>query len=225
MNRQRKVLITITYNEMGTIIDTKAEEVTQPVEPKTDLVNRSDVLELAKSGVLISNDNYKKVCEAINGLPSCHTCRECEPVEPKPVCEDAISRADAIEAIKCDIIVTGKQNAELVAETIGNFVDAIKSLPAVEPKLPQPHKCVVYRDGSECRYPIEACSECPKHEGMRAVLAQRPKGEWIDREHCQVDEDAYDVAICPNCKAEITLEDPNDNFCPNCGCDCRGDKE
>ena len=52
----------------------------------------------------------------------------------------------------------------------------------------------------------------------------RPKGEWIDREHCQVDEDAYDVAICPNCKAEITLEYSNDNFCPNCGCDCRGDK-
>jgi len=30
MNKQRKVLITITYNEMGVIIDTKAEEVAQP---------------------------------------------------------------------------------------------------------------------------------------------------------------------------------------------------
>lgn len=30
MNKQRKVLITITYNEMGIIIDTKAEEVAQP---------------------------------------------------------------------------------------------------------------------------------------------------------------------------------------------------
>ena len=29
MNKQRKVLITITYNEMGIIIDTKAEEVAQ----------------------------------------------------------------------------------------------------------------------------------------------------------------------------------------------------
>ena len=58
-------------------------EPPKKAEPKTDLVNRSDVLELAKSGVLIRNDNYKKVCEAINGLPSCHTCRECEPVEPK----------------------------------------------------------------------------------------------------------------------------------------------
>lgn len=33
MNKQRKVLITVTYNEMGIIIDTKAEEIAQP-EPK-----------------------------------------------------------------------------------------------------------------------------------------------------------------------------------------------
>ena len=30
MNKQKKVLITITYNEMGIIIDTKAEEVAKP---------------------------------------------------------------------------------------------------------------------------------------------------------------------------------------------------
>ena len=53
----------------------------------------------------------------------------------------------------------------------------------------------------------------------------RPHGEWIDREHCQVDEDAYEVAICSNCKAEITLEYSYDNFCPNCGADMRGEKE
>lgn len=34
MNKQRKVLFTVTYNEMGIIIDTKAEEVAQP-ERKT----------------------------------------------------------------------------------------------------------------------------------------------------------------------------------------------
>ena len=30
MNKQKKVLITTTYNEMGIIIDTKVEEVAQP---------------------------------------------------------------------------------------------------------------------------------------------------------------------------------------------------
>ena len=49
MNKQRKVLITITYNEMGIIIDTKAEEVTQPnLQPTcnklaTDCISRHAV--------------------------------------------------------------------------------------------------------------------------------------------------------------------------------------
>ena len=36
MNKQRKVLITTTYNEMGIIIDTKAEEVAQPENTDCD---------------------------------------------------------------------------------------------------------------------------------------------------------------------------------------------
>ena len=42
MNKQRKVVITVTYNEMGIIIDTKAEELgssAQP-EPCEDAVSR-----------------------------------------------------------------------------------------------------------------------------------------------------------------------------------------
>ena len=55
------------------------------------------------------------------------------------------------------------------------------------------------------------------------ALSERT-GEWINREYCQVDEDAYEIATCSHCKAEITLEYPNDNFCPNCGADMRGGK-
>ena len=47
---------------------------------------------------------------------------------------DLISRQAAIDAINCDITITGRQNAELVAETIGTFVDRIKALPPAEPK-------------------------------------------------------------------------------------------
>lgn len=36
MNKQRKVLITTTYNELGIIIDTKVEEVAQPNLPTAD---------------------------------------------------------------------------------------------------------------------------------------------------------------------------------------------
>ena len=48
---------------------------------------------------------------------------------------DSISRQAAIDAINCDITITGRQNAELVAATIGAFVDRIKALPSAEPKI------------------------------------------------------------------------------------------
>lgn len=45
---------------------------------------------------------------------------------------DYISRQAAIDAISCDITVTGRQNAELVAATIGTFADRIKALPSAD---------------------------------------------------------------------------------------------
>ena len=51
MNKQRKVVITTTYNEMGIIIDTMAEEVTQPnLQPTcnqlaTDCISRQDAID------------------------------------------------------------------------------------------------------------------------------------------------------------------------------------
>ena len=38
MNRKRKVVITITYNEMGIIIDTKAEELDLSAQPDNDRI-------------------------------------------------------------------------------------------------------------------------------------------------------------------------------------------
>ena len=45
---------------------------------------------------------------------------------------DYIERQAAIDAIHCDITITGRQNAELVASTIGAFVDRIKALPSAD---------------------------------------------------------------------------------------------
>ena len=53
--------------------------------------------------------------------------------------DDLIRRQDAIH---CDITVIGRQNAELVAQTIGRFVDRIKALPSVQPES----KPINYRD-------------------------------------------------------------------------------
>lgn len=49
--------------------------------------------------------------------------------------DDLISRQAAIDAISCDITVTGKQNAELVASTIGTFADRIKALPPAQSEI------------------------------------------------------------------------------------------
>lgn len=48
---------------------------------------------------------------------------------------DLIDRQAAIDAIHCDITVTGRQNAELVAATIGTFADRIKALPSAQPEI------------------------------------------------------------------------------------------
>ena len=58
---------------------------------------------------------------------------------------------------------------------------------------------------------------------IEALSAEAVQGVWINREYCQVDEDAYEVATCSNCKSEITIEYPHDNYCPNCGADMRGE--
>lgn len=74
---------------------------------------------------------------------------------------DCIYRQAAINAIDCDITITGRQNAELVAATIGTFADRIKALPAADvvpvircrdceawqtdwnPSIPDRHYCAV----------------------------------------------------------------------------------
>ncbi len=50
--------------------------------------------------------------------------------------KDTIYRQDAIDAISCDITITGRQNAELVAATIGKFTDRIKALPSAQRWIP-----------------------------------------------------------------------------------------
>jgi len=55
--------------------------------------------------------------------------------------DDLISRQAAIDAIHCDITITGRQNAELVAATIGAFADRIKALPSVQPEIIRCAEC------------------------------------------------------------------------------------
>jgi len=84
MNKQRKVLITITYNEMGIIVDTKAEEVAQPdLQPTcnnlaTDAISRKAAIDEAEEWIEKYNsgrggqrerDAIKHVIGGIKQLP------------------------------------------------------------------------------------------------------------------------------------------------------------
>lgn len=41
----------------------------QPKQPCEDCISRGAVLDLARKGVLVSNDNFESVCKAINDIP------------------------------------------------------------------------------------------------------------------------------------------------------------
>lgn len=67
-------------------------------------------------------------------VPSTETAERTAKTSQNVSNDDLISRKAAIDAISCDITVTGRQNAELVAATIGTFADRIKALPSVQPE-------------------------------------------------------------------------------------------
>lgn len=76
---------------------------------------------------------------------------------------DLISRQAAIDAISCDITVTGIQNAELVAATIGTFADRIKALPSAKPE-------------------IIHCKDCAHYGGYG--FCYEVDGLWYDEDYC-----------------------------------------
>ena len=60
MNRQRKILTTITYNEMGIIIDTKSEELDLSAEPKTFTVIDTKTGKEADTYKIASKEEWAK---------------------------------------------------------------------------------------------------------------------------------------------------------------------
>ena len=133
------------------------ESVEIPEAKDTDLISRQSAIDAVEKAV------FKGVAKsAIESLP---------PVELKPVCEDAISRADTIEAM-CS-------------------------------------KCVIKE---EC---IGECSDVVVIKNMPPVQPERPKGDWKLVDH---------LWECDCCQYRQNKSKPT-NFCPNCGADCRGEKE
>lgn len=74
MNKQRKVLITITYNEMGVIIDTKAEEVAQSDlqltcnQLATDCISRQEAIDAINELTRWYYDTYHETRPATDAV-------------------------------------------------------------------------------------------------------------------------------------------------------------
>ena len=71
MNRQRKIVITVTYNDLGVIVDTKAEELNSSAQPDlqpacnqlaTDCISRQQAIDAL--------DCINGVEEVLRSLPS-----------------------------------------------------------------------------------------------------------------------------------------------------------
>lgn len=93
---------------------------------------------------------------------------------------DLISRQAAIDAIHCNIVVTGKRNSEVVASTIGMFVDRIKALPSAEPKTGQWIKIGEITDSKGIKKHVLNCPECGALHRVRKLWT----GEYVNAEYC-----------------------------------------
>ncbi len=202
------------------------------IEPSGDLISRQWLLDLYD----IDTTNFKEtakvplevVIQNIKDAPSVS-------IQPKPIANDCdlISREDAIEVVcrtrcgdkakgcpahSCPVIeefdaLTSAETHEIRTETHGVCSDFISRADAIEAVC----KAVCEDDVSifpECDQ-IKYCNE------IQALLAlssaDRPKGEWIDRE------DSTDLFFlyryeCSVCGGKNVF---NSSYCPNCGAHMR----
>lgn len=134
--------------------------------------------------------------------------------DPKTVCEDAISRQAAIEAIEERFF------AGTVADINPSWRllhEIIESLPQVEPKRPKTTETMMI-DGEPTE--IDPLSY---EVGYSHGQSERPKREWGDR-------DGW--SHCSNCEKYATphnngceIEPCHTPFCPWCGADMRGEEK
>lgn len=64
--------------------------------------------------------------------------------------DEYIRKQDAIDAIHCDIKITGRENAETVCKTIESFTDGIKSLEPADVAPVVHSRWIKTADGAEC---------------------------------------------------------------------------
>lgn len=191
MNRQRKILITVIYNDLGIIVDTKAEELDLSANlqsTSTDCISRQQAIDAFEPEH--DTDWYTPtIIEVLEALP---------PVQPTQTNADStqsntldcVSRRAAIDAIRKiydSVGILGEKWA------VDKCQMAIKDLPPAQPQRKmgkwisevKGKKAIIDENGNvTCS---AHCSEC---------------GDWLTGS----DEYACRGRFCPNCGARIEGE-------------------
>lgn len=165
----------------------------------TDLISRQAAIEAVEKAV------FKGVAKSANeSLP---------PVEPKPVCEDAISRADTVNALCRECTIKTKCTKYGGADYHENWcpeVAVVMGMPSVEPMQPKRTETMIV-DGEPTE--IDPLSY---EVGYTHGQMERPKGEWIPNH-----DGTWTCSYC----GLLVFVSAKENVCRNCGADMRGDKE
>ena len=121
---------------------------------------------------------------------------------------DAISREAEIQWVKTECNPYGKPTLDF--ESGKKVMEHLGQMPSIGSKT----KCI-----AQIRINHDDMENLINEKVTEIVnkMSESKIGTWINRDYCQVNEDGYEVATCSECGAEITIEYPYDNYCPNCG--------
>lgn len=207
MNRQRKVVITVTYNDLGVIVDTKAEELDSSAQPNVqdsvkdvdcisrqmaiDAINTWDKFGVDERGRLVRWHeglelyvHLRDVLTAIVNLPSAQPEKRTDKRTETHAC-DCISRQAAIDAIDKRRDTFIERDDELDISAVYAYSDCkavLKFLPSTQPE----------------------------------------HGEWKPAERKNIFGEVMDGFRCNRCNKCSLVKH---NLFPDCGADMRGEVE
>lgn len=163
MTRQRQILVTVTYNELGCILDTKAEPYEEPnLQPTCNQLATSCISrQAAIDAIANQNEMHPKdriiAVEVLGGLPSAQPEESTEERTETHAC-DCISRQKAFEYFatlwECIGTIMDRDEWEDVCTTTAN------EIPSAEPEIIRCKDCKHYKEWESEFTPNAVVTQC-----------------------------------------------------------------
>lgn len=224
------------YNELEQIAEIfqLSEETSD-----TDLISRQAAIEYIDNyaHMLTTGNYFEGMMNAVDLLKRLDLF---PPVEPKPVCEDAISKHDLWRIIEDNAYwVTYNETSKEKGMTLTGINQALNECPPVEPKpvmteevrealmrltMCAREECSICKYENDCGYDKQVEMATENMDTIINAFTERPKGEWVE----EVNDEGEFIRSwhCSNCYYSTGFYTTMiSDFCPKCGADMRGDKE